>query len=171
MGTTSLGFEYADSTDHTRIWEHLQDTAESINDYLATRGRVGTNTRTSASSGVTTTETTIDSVTAALVSGRTYRIRWNAAIKSSVAGDTVFVRLREDNTAGTQMNIIRVECPATGGSGTRYLATIEAEYTAGSTGNKTFVGTIVRASGTTGSYTVEADTTYPVLLTVDYVSG
>lgn len=132
--------------------------------------RIMTNTRTSNSGNVTTTETTIDSVTAALVVGRTYRVRWTAAVDSSVAGDTAFVRLREDSVSGSQLQIMRVHLPTTGGAGTHWPATIEAEYTALATGNKTFVGTLVRVTGT-GDIIVEAAATSPVYLYVDYIRG
>jgi hypothetical protein len=132
--------------------------------------RIATTIRTSDSSGVTTTETTIDSVTAALVTGRTYRVRWTARVDGSVNADTLFVRIREDNVSGNQLQILRVEVPATGGVGTGYPGTIEAEYTAVATGNKTFVGTIVRASGT-GTVNIEAGPNRPVYLYVDYIRG
>lgn len=172
MGTTARGFTYPGSTDDVRPYEDIQTAVQSIDSYLDGRlpARIATNTRTTVSSGITTTETVIDSVTAALVSGRTYKVRWTAAIGVSVAGDTSFVRLREDNLAGTQMNILRVHGVSTGGTGTRWPAEIEAEYTAASTGNKTFVGTLVRATGT-GSHTIQGDSSFPVLLTVEYVSG
>lgn len=126
--------------------------------------------RTSSSGNFTTTEGVVDSVTAALVAGRKYEVTWATAVLSSVAADTAFVRLREDSLAGTQMNIMRISIPATGGAGSRFPARITAPYTATTTGNKTFVGTLVRASGT-GNITVQAAATYPVEMWVTYISG
>lgn len=132
--------------------------------------RIGTNIRTSDSGTFTTTETLIDSVTVPLVSGRTYLIRWTVAWGSSVAADTVFGRIRADSVAGTQLQILRVNIPATGGAGTRWNGTIEAEYTATATGNKTFVGTGVRATGT-GNINAKGDATFPIYLYVNYIRG
>lgn len=126
--------------------------------------------RTTNSGNITTTEAVIDSVTAALVAGRKYRVVWTPGVLSSTAADTAFVRLREDSLTGTQMNILRVSLPATGGAGSRFPATIEAPYVAAATGSKTFVGTLVRASGA-GNITVQAASTYPVELYVEYISG
>lgn len=132
--------------------------------------RVGKNTRTADSGTFTTVEAAIDSVTVPLVSGRTYRVRWNVAWAGTLAGDTVFTRLRENNVSGTQLNIIRSEIVATGGAGTRWPATIEADYTAVATGNKTFVGTGIRTSGS-GNINAHAGSYFPITMTVDYVEG
>jgi len=131
-------------------------------------GRAATTVRTSDSSGVTTTETVIDSVTAYLISGSIYRVRWVAAVNSTVSADTAFIRIREDNLAGDQLQLERVPMALTGGSGTRYPAHIEAEFTADATGNKTFVSTLIRASGS-GTVNVAGASNFPVYLYVDYV--
>jgi hypothetical protein len=132
--------------------------------------RLATTIRTSDSSGFTTTETVIDSVTAALVSGRTYRVRWVVAWASTVSADTVFSRLREDNLTGTQLQLLRCALTTAAGAGTRWVGAVEAEYTAVSSGNKTFVGTGVRVTGT-GTITAHAASTYPIYLYVDYIRG
>ncbi|MEU8371227.1 hypothetical protein [Micromonospora tulbaghiae] len=132
--------------------------------------RVGKNTRTADSGTFTIVEAAIDSVTVPLVSGRTYRVRWNVAWAGTLAGDTVFTRLRENNVSGTQLNIIRSEIVATGGAGTRWPATIEADYTAVATGNKTFVGTGIRVTGS-GNINAHAGADFPITMTVDYVEG
>lgn len=36
MGTTGLGIEYPDSTDHTRLWEHFQTMADDIDALITT---------------------------------------------------------------------------------------------------------------------------------------
>lgn len=134
--------------------------------------RVADNGGRTADSGVfTTVEAAIDTVTAPLVAGRTYRVRWNVAWASTAAGDTVFTRLREDTGTGNQLQLIRTEIVTTGGTGTRWPATIEAEYTAVATGNKTFVGTGVRVGVSGGNISAHADPTFPILMTVDYVKG
>jgi hypothetical protein len=132
--------------------------------------RVGTTTRTSDTSTVTTTETVADSVTAFLVAGRTYRVRWVVGYTSDVAGDSLFLRVREDTVSGTVMAVSRGYSPLTNGAGSRWVVVAEAEYTPGSSASKTFVGTYNRASGT-GNVKVTAGTTTPTFLYVDYIRG
>lgn len=126
--------------------------------------------RTANFTGITTTETAIDWATVSLVAGRTYKVRWTVAWGSTVAGDTVFGRIREDSVTGNQLMIMRTNIPATGGVGTRWDGTIEAEYTATATGSKGFYGTGVRATGT-GSISAQGDPSFPILLYVEYVRG
>lgn len=130
--------------------------------------RIATTARTSDTSTVTTTETVADTVVASLVSGRKYRVKWIAGYNSSVAADTVFLRLREDSVSGTQMAIFRGYSHLSNGGGSRWVAVFEAEYTASSTAAKTFVGTYVRASGT-GNVSINAGATYPTLLYVERI--
>jgi hypothetical protein len=129
--------------------------------------RIATTIATATSAGVTTTETTIDSVTAALVNGRTYRIRWVTQATSTVASDRADVRIRLTSPAGSQLQSrsLNITSTTAGADGT-----IEAEYTAASTGNQVFAGTVVRGSGT-GTITCPAATNRPRYLYVDYISG
>jgi hypothetical protein len=131
--------------------------------------RIATAVRTSNSSSFTSTETQTDTVTAPLVSGRTYRVTAYLLCRSTVANDTDIARLREDNLTGTTLQSIRVLIPATGAA-TDTLIYLEAQYTAASSADKTFVATGVRGSGT-GSITHTAGTSNPVYLYVDYISG
>jgi hypothetical protein len=129
--------------------------------------RIATDIDVADTSTFTTTETTCSSVVAALVINRTYRIRFVANFQSSVSGDTVNMRIREDSTIGTQLQGCRVHSVIlTAGFG--FQANIEAEYTAVATGNKTFVGTGERSSGT-GNITCEGAATAPRYLYVDYI--
>jgi hypothetical protein len=132
--------------------------------------RIATTPRTSDTSTVTTTETVSDTVTASLVSGEKYRVRWVVGYTSSVASDTLFLRIREDNVSGTAISLVRATVPTTNGAGSRWVEAVEAEYTAVATGSKTFVGTYVRASGT-GNVKVAADATTPTYLYVDLIVG
>lgn len=132
--------------------------------------RIKTTTRTSDTSTVTTTETVSDTVVASLVSGEKYRVKWVAGYTSDVAGDTLFLRLREDSVSGTVMTLVRADVRVTNGAGSRWVAIAEVEYTAGATGSKTFVGTYVRASGT-GNVKVTAGAGLPTYLYVDLVVG
>jgi hypothetical protein len=130
--------------------------------------RIATTTVTSDSSTFTTTETEVASVTAALVSGRTYRVRYAARFGSTVAGDWLLASVREDDTSGTVLvadNMI-LEQVATSG----WPVAGEAEYTAASTANKTFVLTGDRISGT-GDCRLEAAATHSTYFYVDYIRG
>jgi hypothetical protein len=126
--------------------------------------------RTTTPAAVTTAETVLDTVTADLVAGRTYKVSYRSGVLSSVAGDSAFIRIREDNVSGNALQLERIHSPLTGGSGSRWPADLEAEFTAVSTGEKTFVGTLIRASGT-GDLTSPAGTGQPTYFYVDYVRG
>lgn len=136
----------------------------------AAAGRAGTNIRVTDTGAVTNTETLADTVTAYLVNGATYKVRWTPAVTSTVAGDSLFMRIRDTNLVGAQLQIIRAYVGATGGSGSRWPADIEVEFTATATGNKTFAGTYVRAGGT-GNVNIHSTSTSPTYFYVDYVRG
>lgn len=116
----------------------------------------------------TTTETVADSVTAPLVSGRTYRIRWSGGLVSTVAADIVLVRMREDNVTGTLINERNVYISSTSTAGNGF--TMEGRYTAVATADKTFVVSGIRNGGT-GTQHADATGTRPRYLYVDYISG
>lgn len=130
--------------------------------------RIATTINTTDSSSWTTTETLTDSVTAALVSGRTYRIRWSGGIVSTVAGDIVLNRMREDSVAGTLMNERNFYLASTSTAG--FGAELEATFTAITTANKTFIVSGIRNGGT-GTHHADATATRPRYLYVDYISG
>jgi hypothetical protein len=130
--------------------------------------RIATTTRTSNSSGVTTTETVVDSVTASLVSGRTYKVRWFGQVFSTVADGYVRLRIREDNVTGTEVDQRQQETNIAASQA--FPVILEGEYTAAATASKTFVATIIRQVGT-GTVTAQAGSANPTRLTVDYVSG
>jgi hypothetical protein len=137
----------------------------STSSFAATQRR-NTTTRTS-NTATFTAETLVDSVTANLVAGATYRITWAFSAVSTVAGDLVRVRLREDNLTGTIRELGGVYISH---SGQKILGRIEGEYTAVATGSKTFVGTSMRFAGT-GNISHNASTNEPHFLYVDYIRG
>jgi hypothetical protein len=130
--------------------------------------RVATTERESNSSNITsTTESTVDSVTASLVAGRTYRVTWAGAIFSSVKDGVARARIREDNSTGTQLAFAQAETAnQTASAASNYR--MEAEYTAPSTASKTFVAAVQRLTGT-GNVVAQASATNPTYLYVDYV--
>jgi len=126
--------------------------------------RIGTTINTANSAAITTVETIVDTVTVPLVSGRTYRITWAASILGTVANDQGIARMREDNVAGTTLQVVRFKAP----TATNYPLRMEAEFTAVATGNKTFVVCLLREVGT---LTRIGNATQPVYLYVDYIRG
>lgn len=125
-------------------------------------------TNNSDSSTWTTTETLTDTVTAALVDGRTYRVRWYGGVASTVAADIALIRMREDSTSGTLMNERNITIASTSTAGFGF--SIEARYTATATGNKTFIVSGIRNGGT-GTQHADATATRARYLYVTYISG
>lgn len=126
-------------------------------------------TRAEADSATFTAETLIDSVTASLISGRRYRVRWVVSMQSSVNNDTMNARIREDDLVGNQL-VVRRELSSINTAGSGPDCSLETEFTAAATGDKTFVGTGARSAGT-GNITAEGNAQFPRLLYVDYLSG
>ena len=128
--------------------------------------RIATTTRTVNSSSFTTTETSIDSVTASVVIGRTYRVKWVTDVASTVDGDVARVRIREDNGSGSVIQLTNIRCR----NGRDIGFVLETEYTADATEDKTFVATCVRQDGT-GTLALNAASEEPALLYVEYLYG
>jgi hypothetical protein len=119
-----------------------------------------------SSSGTFTAETVVDTITADLVTGKEYEIRWTGLFQSSVAADVVNTQLREDSISGTRICDGRTPCTT---ANKAFAAAVRGFYTAVATGSKTFVVTGVRDSGT-GNITAAAVATSPAVLTIDQVS-
>ena len=123
---------------------------------------------TSDSATITTTEATTITLVAAVESGKTYQLSAYARISSSVAGDVVTTRIRESSTAGAQLQGGQVECSTN--STTGYSNSLYTEWTAASTGNQTFVFTVVRGGGT-GNIIHRAASTAPGFLVCRLKAG
>lgn len=130
--------------------------------------QIAITTNTTDSGTWTTTETVTDSVTAALVTGRTYSVHWFGAMVSTVAADITLVRMREDDVTGTLMTERSVYIPSTSSAGFGFM--LECRYTAAATANKTFVVAGIRNGGT-GTQHADATATRPRILYVNYISG
>lgn len=131
--------------------------------------RIATTEETTDSATFTTTETVVMTVTAPLVIGRTYQIRFVGHFVSTVAGDFIVVTLREDGLAGSIRQQQIIEIPGTAAAGFPAPPT-EAEYTATGSADKTFVVTADRLSGS-GTYHLEAASSRPCFLAVNYIRG
>lgn len=130
--------------------------------------RIATEITTSDSATFTTTETEVMTVTAPVVSGRTYAVWFIARWGSDTTGDRVLARLREDDANGTLLGIGQVEI----GDFTSALGfgpiVIYAEYTATATGDKTFSGTGDLNAGS-GPCWMDAVSGAPAFMFVDYI--
>lgn len=131
--------------------------------------RIATTVRTSDGSATSsTTEQGTDSVTAALVSGRTYRITSVMHLTYTVAADRFLHRIRTDTTSGTQLNYERDLVPSSVAG--PWPSRVEAEFTASATGDQVFLGTLAREAGT-GTAQARGASTNPGYLYVDYIRG
>jgi hypothetical protein len=128
---------------------------------------IATDISTVDSGTFTTTETVVQSITASLVSGRTYWIRSIPHFSSTTATDSVAARLREDNLAGAELQSDVKEVMHTT-LGTVFV--LEYLYNATATGNKTFVLTALRTTGA-GTARREAASNRPSYMYVEYVDG
>lgn len=123
---------------------------------------------TADSANFTTTETVVMTVTAPVVTGRTYSIWGFPSFQSSVADDFVRAAIRQDNASGTRMDLSDIAILTT--TGTIWTASLFALYTADATEEKTFVVTGDRIGGT-GDCRLEADAQWPAIMLVRYETG
>lgn len=135
---------------------------------LNKRGRIATSIETSDSSTFTTTETQVQSVTAALVSGRTYKVTFDTALATDNSGDLGTAIIREDNVSGQALQNRRVDLAGITTLG--FPVHVEVEFTASSSGNKTFSGSMDRINGSGNLYRV-GSSVRPSYMYVDYVRG
>lgn len=120
-----------------------------------------------ANSATFTAETQVDSIVVPVVNGQKYKIIWDGAFFSSVANDLVRGRIREDSVSGTVRQTRNLPLPT---SSTSIPLHLEAFWTASSTGNKTFVATGQRVTGT-GNITAEGGAVLPTSFYVEKVNG
>ena len=137
---------------------------------LLGRFRVGTGYEDTDSATFTTTTTAIVTAVADLVSGRTYRVKMVTHIGTSAANDVVSLTLREDTIGGNEIQGA-ANCPVPTTTSAGHYFQIETDFTAVSTGSKTFVGGAVRGTGGGGNLRREAASARPTILTVDYAYG
>lgn len=119
----------------------------------------------------TTTEVSINTITASLVIGWTYRVSvFTSVSASTIASPSIeqtLLRLRQDTlVGGLQMQAAQVYIGGTSSVG--FFAQISAEHTAVATGSKTFHLTAIRTSGG-GNHQIRANGGAPTFLFVDLV--
>ncbi|MFW6091370.1 MAG: hypothetical protein ACODAF_05795 [Actinomycetota bacterium] len=150
-----------------------EDVAEVVLTAMVDEGnvpgqRIATEVLTSDSSTFTNTEVELMSVTAALVEGRTYAVVGRARFGSTNGGDDIVARLREDDVNGDLLQHAQIEQPSSTSSLGFGPLVVYAEYTAGSTGDKTFALTGDRNFGS-GDCRLDATSAAPAYLYVDYI--
>lgn len=127
--------------------------------------------RTTATADVTftTTETVCMTVTAYLIAGRTYRVRF-AGAWNSTATDRIITAIREDSVSGAGLVRRQVHMRISVTAAEGRPDAMETEFVAESSGDKTFVVSAFRNAGA-GTCNLEAASTRPCFLAVDYVRG
>lgn len=129
--------------------------------------RIATSART-ASVGTFTVETVIDTVVAPLIAGKTYILTWYGRLFKDVADGIARFRIREDSISGTVLAITQLYTTVT--INQSFPTIIKVQYTATATGDKTFVTTSNRQTGT-GNLTAQAAADAVAYFYVDYVEG
>lgn len=130
--------------------------------------RIATQIETADSTTFTTTEVTITSISAPVVTGRTYRVRLATAFQSDTAGPPVVTFIREDSATGNQLNVRQSIIDTASGFGWHHVN--EVEYTADATESKAFFVTAKRNGGS-GTLNMHASAAAPTYLYVDYIRG
>lgn len=114
-------------------------------------------------------QTSVMTVSADLIEGRVYAVRFHGRFASNDATDRVVVRLRETNVSGqqhTEHNVLILS-----GTDTGFPDVSEFEFQAGATGSQTFAATGQRVSGGGTTTRLRAASDRPATLTVTYVRG
>lgn len=114
-----------------------------------------------------TAEAIIETITVPVVSGRKYRVSYMFNVLASGSGNTLYVRLRETNVSGVQINYVQHQPAVTPIIDSRSFYT---EWTAASTGNQTFVATVIRNSGAATS-TFKGSAGQPRILSVEWLGA
>jgi hypothetical protein len=118
----------------------------------------------------TTSLTSLIEVTGTLVALRTYRVRANVTLSTSVAGDVAALRIHEGSgTGGTSLGRWLLHLPTTS-TVTGYPAIVEVDFTALSTGSQTFTVSGQRITGT-GNLQLEAASDRLSTFEIFYVEG
>jgi hypothetical protein len=137
-----------------------------MNDALI--ARIGSASLLANSATITsTTPTSVLTLSANLISGKTYAIVFTGRPSSSVAGDFAIVRIKTVSATGTDLNHATIFLGSATGAGLELEC--YAEFTAASTGAVLFVATLERVTGGTGNIILRASSTGPAFLTCDYL--
>jgi hypothetical protein len=125
---------------------------------------------TADSATFTTAEFEFGTIAGSLVTGWTYQVNVHAACTSTTATDMGALRIRQDTSAGTQMQTIHwvLNNPQNAiAVGTPYW--VVADYTAVATGSKTFSCTMQREGTSAGTFQMRAGGSRPTYLFLNLV--
>lgn len=131
--------------------------------------RLGNVPITADSTTWSTTELLVTSTTIAVTSGWKYKIWFSGRISADGGPNTdgSNMRIREDNLAGTQLLLAQVWMPTTTGNGFSHF--FYTEYTAVSTGAKTFALTAQRSLGTGVAHRIRATANGPAFFIAERI--
>lgn len=117
-----------------------------------------------------TTEKTLDTITVPVVAGRKYRVRYVFAWQADTLNARYFVRIKEGTTtAGAQLAVVNMILLTPVNTLVPGIP-VEAEWTAPTTGNQSFVATIQQNSGS-GTATVRGASSQPRILSVSWLGA
>jgi hypothetical protein len=155
--TPNLALRYPSLSSAPNVPQDIQNLASDVDTAVVGRLKGQTTPIIADSATWTGTETgSLASVTLNVTAGVTYGLTLYIAVSSTVTGTEIsFMRIREDTATGNQLAAASLPMPTSGTTG--FPITVYTEYTAVSTGAKTFVVTGQRVSGT-GSHQVRAGT-------------
>jgi hypothetical protein len=108
----------------------------------------------------------VDTLTAPLIDGRTYKITWHGGYSGDTVGDGCMVVVLE-GSGGTALSINRFFVTSTAAL---EMAYVSFEYTAAADGDQDFVVQISRSPGT-GDVYLRGGTAYERYFYCDYISG
>jgi hypothetical protein len=142
-------------------------TAQRLNDnsfFTLTYASIAAN----ATAGTTTELVAITTASVTMRNGRAYRMTFKGLVQSSIAADTVTVRIRKTNISGTvYLDSMRIYIPVAAANAPIYFSNI-CTNTSGADVTAVLVGTYIRASGT-GNVLVAASATHVAFVHVEDV--
>lgn len=142
-----------------------------VTSYADVAARTATASVTADSATWAGTETgALLTATGTVTNGQVYKIFFagnvSASTTASPSAELSFMRIREDTSTGNQLDGKNVYLATAAGSG--YQCYLYAEYTASTTGSKSFVVTGVRSAGA-NTHQLRAGSNHPAILTVDRI--
>lgn len=159
------------SHDGMQIYETDTDKHATWNGTLWVYGTRQSVAQTVDTGNFSTTETVVLTLNTTVVNGMKYRITAQARPVANAVGspsnESCILRIREDNTAGNQIQAGQVYLASTSAVG--YVGALYTEYTAVATGAKSFVLTGQRGTGANTQY-VTGSGNSPGYLAIDFVT-
>lgn len=148
-----------------------QEITAAVNALLARPGAlVGSVSAVTSDSSTFTSETEVQTVTAPLVSGSSYKVCWMPHLIGNTSGALIVARMRENSVVGTAFQSMLIASPTADPGNHGHGGLMVGRFTAVSTGNKTFSFTGTLQSGS-GNVRLDAAADRPALAWVEYWYG